>query len=112
VDRICDQAACRSVSAVELLRRWWFDVLGNETYDFSGQRSYCTRGAAAIAVLDRKTGEIRKPQTADAVEYAKLVSGPPLIAAQSTALIPADVHERISDSYRLFWAWSIARNPW
>ena len=39
----------------------------------------------------QRTGKIRKPTTADYVRYAKLVSGLPHIASQSTAFIPADV---------------------
>ncbi len=39
---------------------------------------------------------------ADYIQYAKLVSRMEHIASQSTAMIPADVHEKISDSYRLF----------
>jgi trimethylamine--corrinoid protein Co-methyltransferase len=79
-----------------------FDALGNETHDFSRDNVYFTPGSAAIHVLDKDSGKIRKPATADYIRYAKVVAGLPHIASQSTALIPADVHERISDSYRLF----------
>jgi len=87
------------------------DVLGNETHDFSGQRSYFTPGTAAIKVLDRKTGQMRKPHTKDYVEYAQLMSGLDHIASQSTAFIPADVHEKISDSYRLFLSLLYCEKP-
>jgi len=87
------------------------DVLGNETHDFSGQRSYFTPGTAAINVLDRETGQIRKPHTQDYVEFAQLVSGLGHIASQSTAFIPADVHEKISDSYRLFLSLLYCEKP-
>ena len=79
-----------------------FDLTGKETHDFSGDRVHFTPGSAAINLLDDATGEIRKPNTADYVRYAKLVGGLEHLASQSTAFIPADVHERISDSYRLF----------
>jgi len=88
-----------------------FDVLGEETHDFSGRRTYFTPGSAAITVLDRTSGEIRTPRTADYVEYAKLVSRLDEIASQSTALIPGDVHERISDSYRLFLSLLYGEKP-
>jgi trimethylamine--corrinoid protein Co-methyltransferase len=45
---------------------------------------------------------MRKPSTADYVNYAKVVGQLPHIASQSTAMIPADVPAEISDSYRLF----------
>lgn len=78
-----------------------FDVAGNPTHDFSGDKLHFTPGSAAINILDGATGEIRKPTTDDYVRYAKLIGRLPHIAAQSTAFIPADVHERISDSYRV-----------
>ncbi len=79
-----------------------YDVLGAKTHDFSGDTVHFTPGSAAINVLDHESGTIRRPHTADYVRYAKLVAGLKNIAAQSTALIPADVPEAISDSYRLF----------
>ena len=79
-----------------------FDALGNETHEFAGDNVYFTPGSAAIHVLDKDTGKIRKPATDDYIRYAKVIAGLPHIASQSTALIPADVHENISDSYRLF----------
>jgi trimethylamine--corrinoid protein Co-methyltransferase len=79
-----------------------FDVLGAQTHDFAGDNVHFTPGSAALNILDGETGEIRKPITADYVRYAKLVGGLPHMASQSTAFIPGDVHENISDSYRLY----------
>jgi len=79
-----------------------FDVLGEETHDFSSDNVYFTPGSAAINILDYETNEMRRPTTNDFVRYVKLTSRLKHIASQSTAFIPADVHERISDSYRLF----------
>ena len=79
-----------------------FDVHGNPTHDLSGFNVYFTPGSAAIHVLDHATDAIRKPTTTDYIEYARLTRKLDHIAAQSTAFIPADVHERISDSYRLY----------
>jgi len=105
-DAVIDRALSTAPHSFKL-----FDVLGNETHDFSGKRSYFTPGTAAINILDRATGEMRKPQTVDYVEYAKLVSGLPQLASQSTALIPADVHELISDSYRLYLSLLYCEKP-
>jgi trimethylamine--corrinoid protein Co-methyltransferase len=77
-------------------------VTGRQTHDLGGDRVYFTPGSAAIHLLDGATGEVRKPDTADYVRYARLVTGLPHVAAQSTAFIPADVPSRISDSYRLY----------
>jgi trimethylamine--corrinoid protein Co-methyltransferase len=79
-----------------------FDVLGEETHRFEGNRTHFTPGSAAINILDRSSGEIRSAVTSDLVALAKLVSGLPRYDAQSTALVSSDVPEAISDSYRLF----------
>ena len=46
-----------------------FDVTGGETSDYSGDNVHFTPGSAAINILDHPTGEIRKPDTADYVDY-------------------------------------------
>lgn len=61
-------------------------------------------GSAAIHVLDRASGERRPAATADLVELARLVDALPHYAAQSTALVPADVPEAIADRWRLYVA--------
>jgi trimethylamine---corrinoid protein Co-methyltransferase len=88
-----------------------YDVLGNETHDFSGSKVHFTPGSAALHVLDYQTQQIRKPDTADYVRYVQLLSGLPHIASQSTAFIPADVAENISDSYRLFLSLLYGEKP-
>jgi trimethylamine--corrinoid protein Co-methyltransferase len=88
-----------------------YDVLGNETHDFSGDSVHFTPGSAAINVLDYGTDEIRKPMTADYVKYAKVVSRLGNLASQSTAFIPADVNEKVSDSYRLYLSLLYCEKP-
>jgi trimethylamine--corrinoid protein Co-methyltransferase len=88
-----------------------YDVLGKETHDLSGHKVHFTPGSAAIHVLDAATGAIRKPATRDCVEHFKVVSGLPDIHAASTAIVPADVHEAVSDSYRLYLALLYCEKP-
>jgi len=88
-----------------------YDVKGNETHNFSGHTVYFTPGSAALNILDYRTKKMRKPSTGDYVDYAKLVSQLDHIASQSTALIPADVPEEISDSYRLFLSLLYCEKP-
>jgi trimethylamine--corrinoid protein Co-methyltransferase len=88
-----------------------YDVGGRETHHFEGDRLHFTPGSAAITVLDGETGQIRPPSTADYIRYVKVVSGLPHIAAQSTAMIPADVPSRVSDSYRLFLSLLYGEKP-
>jgi trimethylamine--corrinoid protein Co-methyltransferase len=88
-----------------------YDVLGKETHHFFGSNVYFTPGSAALHVLDSKSQKIRKPTTADYIRYVKVVSQLKHIASQSTAFIPADVHENISDSYRLFLSLLYGEKP-
>ncbi len=88
-----------------------YDVLGNETHHFVGNNVYFTPGSAAINILDSRTGSIRRPTTEDYIRYVKVVSGLAHIASQSTALIAADVHEKISDSYRLYLSLLYGEKP-
>ena len=88
-----------------------YDVNGNETHDFSGNNVYFTPGSAAINILDHETGRIRKPNTSDYINFTKITSGLDNIASQATALIPADVHEKISDSYRLYLSLLFCEKP-
>ncbi len=88
-----------------------FDVLENETHDFSGSKIHFTPGSAALHILDYQSQKIRKPDTNDYIRYAQLLSGLPHIASQSTAFIPADVAENISDSYRLFLSLLYGEKP-
>ncbi len=88
-----------------------YDVHGNQTHDFSGDNVYFTPGSAALHVLDYHTKKIRRPSTGDYVDHLKVVGQLEYIASQSTALIPADVHEKISDSYRLFLSLLFCEKP-
>ena len=79
-----------------------YDVMGEQALDLGEDRVHFTPGSAALNLLDFESDTVHRPSTADYVRYVKLVSGLEHIASQSTAMIPADVHERISDSYRLY----------
>ena len=106
-----DRAALRAVLTQDIIERAiatapssfeLYDSAGARTHRFEGDAVYFTPGSAAITVHDGASGEVRPPTTADYLRYAKLVAGLPHIASQSTAMIPRDVPERISDSYRLY----------
>jgi trimethylamine:corrinoid methyltransferase-like protein len=64
-DLVIDQALESVPSSFRL-----YDVLGEQTHDFSDDNSHFTPGSAAINILDNTTGKIRKPTTADYVRYA------------------------------------------
>jgi len=88
-----------------------YDTLGNQTHDFAGDNVYFTPGSAALNILDSPTGEMRRPTTADYIRYVQVTSGLEHIASQSTALIPSDVPEEISDSYRLYLSLLYGEKP-
>jgi len=88
-----------------------YDVLGDDAVDLSGFAVNFTPGSTAINILDGATNSVRKPTTADYVLYAKLMGKLTNIASQSTAMIPSDVHQNMSDSYRLFLSLLYCEKP-
>jgi len=79
-----------------------YDALGNEAADMSGYNVNYVPGSAAIYFLDHEAPISRQAVTADYVKYTKIIGQMKYIALQSTAMVPSDVHENISDSYRLY----------
>lgn len=59
-------------------------------------------GSAAIYFIDRESGEMRRAVSKDLVQLVRLVDALEHIRAQSTAIVPEDVPEGISDLYRLY----------
>jgi len=94
---IVEKAISTAPSSIKL-----YDVHGEQTHDLSGYNVHFTPGTAALNVLDHETKELRKPVTRDLVDFVKVVGQLDYIASQSTGIISSDVHEQISDSYRLF----------
>jgi len=88
-----------------------FDIYGQERGDLSGFNVSYTPGSAALFILDHGARVSRTPSSADYVRYAKLVNQLAHISLQSTAIIPADVHEKISDSYRLYLSLLFGEKP-
>jgi trimethylamine--corrinoid protein Co-methyltransferase len=88
-----------------------FDANGNEALVLEGSCVNFTPGSAAINILDYESDTIRKPTTIDYIAYAKMMTRMNHIASQSTAMIPADVHEMISDSYRLYLSLLYCEKP-
>ncbi|UCG87812.1 MAG: trimethylamine methyltransferase family protein [Gemmatimonadota bacterium] len=88
-----------------------YDVHGRKTHDLSGHNVHFTPGSAAINLLDGGKQDVRPPTTEDYINYVKVVAQLENIASQSTAMIPADVHRNISDSYRLFLSLLYGEKP-
>lgn len=105
-DEVIDRALAAACGPFKL-----YDVLGRQTHDFSGDNVHFTPGSAAINFLDHETNGIRAATTSDYVEYVKLAGQLSHIASQSTALVPSDVHQNISDSYRLYLSLMFCEKP-
>ncbi|MCK4371773.1 MAG: trimethylamine methyltransferase family protein, partial [candidate division Zixibacteria bacterium] len=88
-----------------------YDSLGNESVDLSDMNVNFTPGSSAINILDHESQHSRRPTGEDYVKYTKLMASLEHIASQSTAMVPADVHEMISDSYRLYLSLMFCEKP-
>lgn len=88
-----------------------YDTLGEEAVDLSGFNVNFTPGSAAINVLDYDGVTSRNPNTTDLVRYVKLMTRMNHINSQSTAMVSQDVHEMISDSYRLYLCLLFCEKP-
>jgi len=74
----------------------------DETHTVGGDNVIYNPGSAAIFFIDRETGEMRRADARDFKELVRLTDALPHIHAQSTAMVPADVPDQISDLYRLY----------
>jgi trimethylamine--corrinoid protein Co-methyltransferase len=88
-----------------------YDVMGNQTHDFSDYNVHFTPGSSALYFLEGQTQQMRKPLTNDYIDFSKIVGQLDNIASISTAFIPADVNENIFDSYRLFLSLLYCEKP-
>ena len=75
---------------------------GNEKHVVGGNNVIFNPGSAAIFFIDRNTGEMRRANANDFVELVRLTDALEHIAALSTAMVPSNVPEEISDLYRLY----------
>ena len=88
-----------------------FSSSENLTNDFTGNKIHFTPGSSALYFLDYLTKQFRRPFTKDYINYVKVVDQLKFIASQSTSMVPADVHDGISDSYRLFLSLLYSEKP-
>ena len=88
-----------------------YDLNGAPAVHYGGDRVHFDPGSAALNVLDRKTQRERPPTTKDFIDFVKLVEMLPQLDAQSTAMVPGDVAEEISDLYRLYLALLYMKKP-
>ncbi len=75
---------------------------GEKDYMVGGDNVIYNPGSAAIFFIDRESGEMRRAKANDFRDLVRLTDALENIYAQSTAMVPADVPEKISDLYRLY----------
>jgi trimethylamine--corrinoid protein Co-methyltransferase len=75
---------------------------GEQAYTVGGDNVIYNPGSAAIFFIDRMTGEMRRAKANDFKELVRLTDALEYIHAQSTAMVPSDVPEEISDLYRIY----------
>ncbi|TRO46525.1 hypothetical protein E2P65_05605 [Candidatus Bathyarchaeota archaeon] len=74
---------------------------GSRRHTVGGSEVIFNPGSSAIYFIDRETHEMRRANAADFRELVRLTDALEHIHAQSTAMVPADVPEIISDLFRL-----------
>lgn len=94
---LVDQALASAPAHFDL-----FNVGGDKSHTLGGNEVHFAPASAATHILELQGGLYRKPLTADYIQYSRLMGQLPHFKSQSTAFIPSDVDERISDSYRLY----------
>ena len=84
---------------------------GEPAMTLAGDQVHFDPGSAAIHILDGKSGTRRNATSGDVIDLIRLVDGLPNYAAQSTALLPADVPQEVGDRYRLYLALRYGTKP-
>ncbi|MCX5800013.1 MAG: trimethylamine methyltransferase family protein [Candidatus Eisenbacteria bacterium] len=88
-----------------------YDRQGNPALDLSGNNTYFDPGSAALKIFDFEKGVSRPPLVDDAIKLGRLADSLAHIRAQSTAIVPSDVPEEMSDRLRLYVALRCSTKP-
>jgi trimethylamine--corrinoid protein Co-methyltransferase len=102
---------CRRSLASVPPRFHLYDREGGGELVVGGDATHFDPGSAALTLYDAETQRIRDPSTVDLVEFAVLTGLIDAYSCQSTAVIPSDVPESLSDRFRLLAALVYCRKP-
>ena len=108
---LATEAQVRGALATAPHRVVVFDRAGNPALDLGGDRAHFDPGSAALWILDPETQRRRTPTSQDLCHLAWVAEACRNIAAQSTGLIPGDVHEAMGDRWRLYVALANSSKP-
>jgi trimethylamine---corrinoid protein Co-methyltransferase len=88
-----------------------YNVTEKIAYEFYGNNCYFNPGSAALNILDYSSQKIKPATTNDYIDYVKVISQLDNIEIQSTAIIPSDIPDSVSDIYRLFLSLLYCEKP-
>ena len=103
---VVQQALATAPSAVSL-----HDRDGNPVANVGGNRVHFVPASSALRILDRRTQQVREPNSADFAEYVKLANGLKNISYLSTAFIPKDIPQDVADVWRLYLVMAHSKRP-
>jgi trimethylamine--corrinoid protein Co-methyltransferase len=88
-----------------------YDADGEAAVHYGGEAVHFDPGSCALDVLETDNLEHRRALTRDLIRLVQTAEMLPEFAAQSTAVLCSDVHEEISDLYRLYVVLLHSRKP-
>jgi len=103
---VVEQALASSPSSLTL-----HDRDGEPYAVLAGDNVHFVPASSALRILDRRTEQVREPNSADFVDYVKIGNGLKNISYLSTAFIPKDIPQDMADAWRLYLVLSYSRRP-
>ena len=89
-----------------------YDRDGRPHAELGGDAVHYVPGSSGLKILDHRTGETRRSNSTDFVEYARLCDGLPHIAYLATAFSTnEDIESQVSDAWRLYMLLTTSRKP-
>ena len=88
-----------------------YSMSGERRFSFGDGQIHFDPGSAALFILDLQKGVMRKPSLEDVARFTRVSHTLEHIEATSTAVIPSDVPEEVSDSIRLFISCLLSDKP-
>jgi len=103
---VVEQSIASAPATIQL-----FDRDGNPFSSIGGDSTNFVPASSALNILDWRTGERRRAQTADFIEYIKVAEQAKHLAYPSTAFSTEDVPQDIADAWRLYLVMTHSRKP-
>jgi trimethylamine--corrinoid protein Co-methyltransferase len=79
-----------------------YDLTGKAKFAFGDGQIHFNPGSAALFIYDASESVMRSPKVDDVIRFARLADTLEHIEATSTAIIPSEVPDEVSDSMRLY----------